>query len=329
MWASTQNNRAISTWQIQGTKAIFLSSFKLQLNHLRSGTHSTKKSSSQELLSFSNVLLPEIRHRKSPGNSTERNYLTMIGMLIPMCCLRGYLKWVFTSSKPHNLARLPFRLHVGQYVTVNGDVVSHLNISSIHTNDGGLYKCIAWSKVGHTEHSNKLNVYGKPFVRPMEKKAIVAGEMLIVTCPVAGYPIDSIVWERGEYSFSRGLERSLPDLWSSTHNRQHIPDGRVLPINRKQKVFHNGTLIIENVERQSDQATYTCVAKNPQGLTSRGSLEVQVMGRCRKIHFSFIHVGKMSKYKTQFNRDCTTMHFYRSQRVRGMMEGGEKPIKRN
>lgn len=39
------------------------------------------------------------------------------------------------------------RLQVGQYVKVNGDVVSHLNISSIHTNDGGLYKCIAASKV--------------------------------------------------------------------------------------------------------------------------------------------------------------------------------------
>ncbi|PBC29922.1 Down syndrome cell adhesion molecule protein [Apis cerana cerana] len=38
------------------------------------------------------------------------------------------------------------RLQVGQYVTVNGDVVSHLNISSTHTNDGGLYKCIAASK---------------------------------------------------------------------------------------------------------------------------------------------------------------------------------------
>lgn len=89
------------------------------------------------------------------------------------------------------------RLQVGQYVTVNGDVVSHLNISSIHTNDGGLYKCIASSKVGSVEHAAKLNVFGLPFIRPMEKKAIVAGEMLIVTCPVAGYPIETIVWERG------------------------------------------------------------------------------------------------------------------------------------
>ncbi|XP_047359140.1 Down syndrome cell adhesion molecule-like protein Dscam2 isoform X17 [Vespa velutina] len=142
------------------------------------------------------------------------------------------------------------RGQVGQYVTVNGDVVSHLNISSIHTNDGGLYKCIAASKVGSAEHSARLNVYGLPFIRHMDKKAIVAGETLRVTCPVAGYPIESIVWER---------------------------DTRVLPINRKQKVFPNGTLIIENVERMSDQATYTCVARNAQGYSARGTLEVQVM----------------------------------------------------
>ncbi|XP_046809330.1 Down syndrome cell adhesion molecule-like protein Dscam2 [Lucilia cuprina] len=142
------------------------------------------------------------------------------------------------------------RYQVGQYVTVNGDVVSYLNITSVHANDGGLYKCIAKSKVGVAEHSAKLNVYGLPYIRQMEKKAIVAGETLMVTCPVAGYPIDSIVWER---------------------------DNRALPINRKQKVFPNGTLIIENVERNSDQATYTCVAKNAEGYSARGSLEVQVM----------------------------------------------------
>lgn len=55
-------------------------------------------------------------------------------------------------------------------------------------------------------------------------------------------------------------------------------DSRPLPINRKQKVFPNGTLIIENVDRQSDQATYTCVAKNSNGYSARGNLEVQVLG---------------------------------------------------
>lgn len=113
-------------------------------------------------------------------------------------------------------------------------------------------------QVGATEHSARLNVYGLPFIRHMDKKAIVAGETLRVTCPVAGYPIESIVWER---------------------------DTRVLPINRKQKVFPNGTLIIENVERMSDQATYTCVARNAQGYSARGTLEVQVMGKFEILYF--------------------------------------------
>ncbi|XP_055624208.1 cell adhesion molecule Dscam2 isoform X50 [Toxorhynchites rutilus septentrionalis] len=168
------------------------------------------------------------------------------------------ISWELDGKKITNSERY----QVGQYVTVNGDVVSHLNISSIHSNDGGLYKCTASSKVGVAEHSAKLNVYGLPYVRTMEKKSIVAGETLIVTCPVAGYPIDSIVWER---------------------------DNRQLPINRKQKVFPNGTLIIENVERNSDQATYTCVAKNSEGYTARGTLEVAVMVIPYIMPFEFGH----------------------------------------
>jgi Immunoglobulin I-set domain/Immunoglobulin domain len=172
------------------------------------------------------------------------------------------------------------RYQVGQYVTVNGDVVSYLNITSIHTNDGGLYKCTATSKVGTVQHSARLNVYGLPYIRPMDKKAIVAGETLMVTCPVAGFPIDSILWERGEprlFSFEIGSRVSFGP-----------PDNRQLPINRKQKVFPNGTLIIENVERNSDQATYTCVAKNVEGYIARGSLEVQVMGKFQSTNCCFV-----------------------------------------
>ncbi|XP_026814854.1 Down syndrome cell adhesion molecule-like protein Dscam2 isoform X7 [Rhopalosiphum maidis] len=152
------------------------------------------------------------------------------------------------------------RLRIGQLITMTGEVVSYLNISSVHTNDGGHYRCVAVSKVGTAEHTAHLNVYGLPFIRPMDKKNIVSGENLFVTCPVAGYPLESITWER---------------------------DNRQLPINRKQKVFPNGTLIIENVERSSDQATYTCVARNAQGHTAKGNLEVQVMVRPKILPFSF------------------------------------------
>ncbi|XP_071522341.1 cell adhesion molecule Dscam1 [Panulirus ornatus] len=142
------------------------------------------------------------------------------------------------------------RMQVGQYVTVNGEVVSHLNISAVHTNDGGLYACVASSTVGSVRHAARLNVYGLPYIRPMDKVDVVAGENMVVHCPVAGYPIDSIVWEKS---------------------------GRMLPINRRQKTFTNGSLIVEAVERNSDQGRYTCVARNSQGYTARGDLDIQVM----------------------------------------------------
>ncbi|XP_066145676.1 cell adhesion molecule Dscam1 isoform X23 [Euwallacea fornicatus] len=197
---------------------------------------------------------PQIRHAFNedtvqPGNSV---FLKCIASGNPT----PEITWELYGRKLSNSDRY----QIGQYVTVNGDIVSHLNITAIHTNDGGLYRCNANSKVGSANHAARINVYGLPFVRSMEKQAIVAGGTLIVHCPFAGHPVDTVVWER---------------------------DGRLLPINRKQKVFPNGTLIIENVERASDQATYVCVAKNSQGYSARGSLEVQVMA-IPKIHpFSF------------------------------------------
>uniref|UniRef100_A0A8D8VVZ6 Down syndrome cell adhesion molecule-like protein Dscam2 n=1 Tax=Cacopsylla melanoneura TaxID=428564 RepID=A0A8D8VVZ6_9HEMI len=142
------------------------------------------------------------------------------------------------------------RFVMGQYMSLHGDVISHVNISSVRVEDSGIYQCTATNRVGSQTHSADMRVYGAPFVRAMGNVSAIAGEPLYLGCPVAGYPIESIFWER---------------------------EGRTLPINRKQKVFPNGTLIIENVERLSDQATYTCVAKNAQGYSSRGTLEVQVM----------------------------------------------------
>ncbi|XP_047530762.1 Down syndrome cell adhesion molecule-like protein Dscam2 isoform X32 [Vanessa atalanta] len=197
---------------------------------------------------------PQIRH--SFGEQTLRS-----GPSLRLKCVASGnptpdIAWQLDGDKLNSGERL----QIGQFVTADGNVESHLNISSVHTNDGGLYSCIASSKVGSASHAARVNVYGLPYVRVMKKRPVVAGDTLVAHCPVAGYPIDSIVWER---------------------------DGRVLPINRKQKVFPNGTLVIENVERTSDQATYTCVAKNSQGYNARGTLELQVMVPPQILPFDF------------------------------------------
>lgn len=74
-----------------------------------------------------------------------------------------------------------------------------------------------------------------------------------------------------------------------------------MPINRKQKVFPNGTLIIENVERISDQAIYMCVARNAQGYSARGTLEVQVMGMFLLI-FQFNLISILFRFQLIYSR---------------------------
>lgn len=79
----------------------------------------------------------------------------------------------------------------------------------------------------------------------------MAGETLQLKCPVAGYPIEEIHWERS---------------------------GRELPDDLRQKVLPDGTLLINPVQKKSDTGVYTCWARNKQGHSARRSGEVDVIG---------------------------------------------------
>jgi Immunoglobulin domain len=82
-------------------------------------------------------------------------------------------------------------------VTIHDDVISHVNVSNLREEDGGEYTCTARNAVAQVSHSARINVYGLPFIRPMPRITAVAGSDLVVKCPVAGHPIESITWERG------------------------------------------------------------------------------------------------------------------------------------
>lgn len=86
-------------------------------------------------------------------------------------------------------------------MTLQDDVVSHLNVSRMTEQDGGEYACVASNSAGRAVHAARVNVYGLPYIREMPKVTAVAGSDLNIKCPVAGYPIESITWERGSYHF--------------------------------------------------------------------------------------------------------------------------------
>ncbi|XP_066599034.1 cell adhesion molecule Dscam2 isoform X3 [Prorops nasuta] len=142
------------------------------------------------------------------------------------------------------------RFVIGQYVTVHGDVISHVNISHVMVEDGGEYSCNAENRAGKVTHSARLNVYGLPFIRLIPKVTAVAGETLRLKCPVAGYPIEEIKWERAN--------RELPD-------------------DLRQKVLSDGTLVISSVQKTGDAGVYTCWARNKQGHSARRSGDVAVI----------------------------------------------------
>ena len=57
------------------------------------------------------------------------------------------------------------RLVMGQYHSPSGEVISHLNISSVHTRDGGQYSCVATNTVASVRHSARINIYGDLIMR--------------------------------------------------------------------------------------------------------------------------------------------------------------------
>ncbi|XP_076235762.1 cell adhesion molecule Dscam2 [Calliopsis andreniformis] len=141
------------------------------------------------------------------------------------------------------------RFMIGQYVTVHGDVISHVNISVVHVEDGGEYRCTAANRVSKVHHSARLNIYGLPHVRPMGSYAAVAGQTAVIKCPVAGFPIESIIWEK---------------------------DNKILPTSLRQIVTPNGTLVLHHVDNSTDRGTYTCTAKNKQGRSDSQTVHIEV-----------------------------------------------------
>lgn len=58
----------------------------------------------------------------------------------------------------------------------------------------------------------------------------------------------------------------------------YLIDGRRLPLNNRQRLQFNGTLIIDPVDKSSDAGLYTCEARGQNGLTARQSLQLGIIG---------------------------------------------------
>ncbi|XP_022656487.1 Down syndrome cell adhesion molecule-like protein Dscam2 isoform X2 [Varroa jacobsoni] len=143
-----------------------------------------------------------------------------------------------------------YHIRIGDYVSGERSVHSYVNITAVRVEDGGVYTCAARNGVGRAEHSARLQVHGKPHIRAMAPVTALAGRTVHVHCPAAGYPLKSIHW---------------------------IRDNRTLPQNHRQKTFDNGTLVIADVERRTDDGQYTCVVTGDHNVVVSKQLKLTVM----------------------------------------------------
>ncbi|XP_046991954.1 Down syndrome cell adhesion molecule-like protein Dscam2 [Schistocerca americana] len=148
-------------------------------------------------------------------------------------------------------AQVGHRYTIGQYVDQRGDVVSHVNISSVRVQDGGLYTCSATNSMGTVSHEARLNVYGPPYVRQLPQAVrAVAGGAALLRCPYAGYPVAEVSWERRGTPVSAGLRHELRD------------GGAALRILR--------------VDPAADAGAYVCKVRGAAGKLVRGELLLAV-----------------------------------------------------
>ncbi|XP_042906000.1 cell adhesion molecule Dscam1 [Parasteatoda tepidariorum] len=122
-------------------------------------------------------------------------------------------------------------VQINTYQTLNGDVISSINFTSVDLTDSGIYTCQARNDAGESSYSNRLNVFGPVFIRSIGNMTAISGETFKVNCPFGGYPYESIAWRKDE--------QALPD-------------------SQKQSVFPNGTLLIKEMLSGIDDGVYTC-----------------------------------------------------------------------
>lgn len=86
-------------------------------------------------------------------------------------------------------------------------VISWMNISRAKVDDGGEWRCEAANSAGAVSFAGRINVKGRLAIRPMANRSVVAGRDVVLHCRVIGYPLESIVWNKGKRSFLSAIRK--------------------------------------------------------------------------------------------------------------------------
>ncbi|KAG7310295.1 hypothetical protein JYU34_003050 [Plutella xylostella] len=190
-----------------------------------------------------------------------------------------HFSWLLDGQTLNTMTR-GHRYNIEQFGTKNNEIVGYLNISSVRSEDGGLYTCKASNSLGDVSHTSRLNIYGPPYVRSIGPIRAVAGRELVLYCPYSGYPISSVKWERD----------GSPVEW----------DGG-----------GEGTLRLSRVEA-AHGGTYSCAVAGPHGEIARRDLQLIISNPPEIEPFSFsanLQEGKRAQVSCSVTSGDMPVHF--------------------
>ncbi|CAG5100528.1 Similar to Dscam2: Down syndrome cell adhesion molecule-like protein Dscam2 (Drosophila melanogaster) [Cotesia congregata] len=169
-----------------------------------------------------------------------------------------------------------FQINCVKRITKKDHYTAYSQNSNIHSEN--IFFSIGCLNVITENYISTYFTPGLPYIRTIPKVTAVAGETLRLKCPVAGYPIEEIKWERS---------------------------GRELPDNLRQKVLPDGTLVVSSVQKESDTGTYTCWARNKQGHSARRSGDITVIVPPKISPFTAdrdLHLGERTSFTCSVTR---------------------------
>ncbi|XP_026677046.1 Down syndrome cell adhesion molecule-like protein Dscam2 [Diaphorina citri] len=197
------------------------------------------------------------------------------------------------------------RFVMGQYMSLHGDVISHVNISSVRVEDSGIYQCTATNRVGSQTHSADMRVYDAPG-QPQDVKLVTSnsrsikvhsGDRAGVQCLVTkGDPPLTISW----------LKNGLPILSDAE-------------ITIRSSGEYTSSLSIATLST-GHSGNYTCVASNTVASDNHSS-NLRVNEYTSSLSIATLSTGHSGNYTCVASNTVASDNHSSNLRVNELMEG--------
>ncbi|XP_053620257.1 cell adhesion molecule Dscam2-like [Plodia interpunctella] len=172
------------------------------------------------------------------------------------------------------------RYTIGQTMSPDGGAVTHLNMSHVRVDDGGLFSCVAHNGDSIIAHYDRINVFGPPYIRTLPPFKVQSGQSVTLRCPYYGYPVREITWEY------KGKE-IISDVSTQTNRFRRFVNSTSLNIEifgrkpklraKREATVNDGVLSIAKVTKNDNGALYACVVRSPSGEMAKRPLELHVV----------------------------------------------------